>query len=147
MAFSFAFAARLGPAYQPDVFGRDIPPFLTQAENVSRIGAIFLSAFMVVEFSGARQRLGLAIYALGLAVYFASYWAQIAYPDSAWSRSLAGFAAPAYTTLPWVIGIALIGERWVLPYPNILSLCFVLCALVFVVSHTSHAALVHARAY
>ena len=147
MALSFAMAGRLPPAYQPDMFGEGIPAWLDSAEHVSRLALIALSAFMVLQFDGQRQRLGLAIYVIGLACYAASYWAQIAAPDSGWSRSVLGFAAPAYTTALWIAGIGLIGERWFLPQSDWLGWAFLVLAAAFVVTHTSHAALIHHRFY
>jgi hypothetical protein len=43
-------------------------------------------------------------------------------PDSAWSNSLAGFLASAYTPLLWLIEIGLISGWW--PY-QVLSMVFV----------------------
>jgi hypothetical protein len=146
MAFSFATASMLGPAYQPAIFWADIPPLMGSAENMSRFAMITLSAFLILRFDSPRQRLGLILFGLGLVCYAGSYGAMILAPDSTWSRSLVGFSAPAYTTLPWIAGIGLIGQKSFLPRADWLKFCYVITATVFVVAHTSHTILIYIRA-
>jgi hypothetical protein len=57
-----------------------------------------------------------------------------------------GFAAPAYTPLLWLLGIALLGRQlfWGKFYRWWMYLAL---ALSFLVTHTSHTALVYARSH
>jgi hypothetical protein len=94
MAVSFGLWGGLGPAYRPEVFWRDIQSWLGSVENLSRFGVIGVSSLMLIQLGSRRNRAGLALYLIGLALYTASYAALIAPPESAWALSFWGFAAP-----------------------------------------------------
>jgi len=80
-----------------------------------------------------RSRAGLALYGLGLLIYFASWLPLIYRPEAAWSTSAAGLLAPAYTPLIWLAGIAVVGGSW--PYA--------LLSWLFVGTHVYHNILAH----
>jgi hypothetical protein len=81
----------------------------------------------------AHDRAGLALYGLGILIYFASWLPLIYRPDAAWSQSTAGLLAPACTPVFWLAGIALVGASW--PYA--------LLSLLFVGVHVYHNILAH----
>ena len=138
------FAKRLPVAFQPEVFGRNIPPFIKYSEITLRIFVLIFPVLMPLNISSPLQKSGLAIFLTGFILYTASWIALIKYPLSAWSRSAAGFLAPAYTPLIWLTGIGLIGDRLFFGieyHPWI----FFAAAFLFVVSHTAHTYIIYKR--
>jgi hypothetical protein len=99
---------------------------------------------MPLAIQSSQQRIGLGIYLAGMAIYFLSWVLQIYLPESAWSSSLFGFLAPAYTTAIWFIGIGLIGDRLFVKVPY-KSIIYIAISTVFVVFHTTHAYIVYTR--
>lgn len=145
LAISFAFWPHLGPAFQPEIFWRDIPEPLGLAENTLRFILVGLSFGLQTGLSRSRQRTGLAVYLVGLGLYMASQALIAANPQSAWSTSAIGFLAPAYTPLIWLVGIGMISERWLVPQIGRSSLFYIGFSAAFIATHVSHAALVYSR--
>lgn len=145
LAASFAFWPNLGAAYQPDVFWRDIPQMLGLIENISRFGVIGLTALMLLEWRTTTQKIGFAIYAIGIALYVVCQWGIVVSPDGSWATSAFGFLAPAYTPAIWIVGIGMIGQRAIddrLYWRNWVFFGF---AGLFLVAHNAHAWLVFSR--
>lgn len=146
LAWNVALARRLPPAIaDPGIWGA-IPRPLAWAENAVRIVVFAMPFFMPLQVASRRQRWGLALLVVGTGVYFASWIALIAWPQSAWANSAAGFLAPAYTPVPWLAGVALLGQEfswggryrpWMYAVPSAL----------FLAVHLAHATLVHAHSY
>ncbi len=137
---SLALWSRLPEAFSPDVYGRDIPGWMSVFENVLRA----LVFAVPVLFPIGRRRRGWVLYGVGVGAYVASYAALIVWPQSDWSTSAMGFTAPAWTPLAWLAGIGLIAgpaffPRWLEPRH------YLLLALLFAAVHTLHAARVYQR--
>jgi len=111
LAFNVLFTRQLPPAYQMDIFWKNIPKAVVVPENVLRTLVMILPIFMRLQFSTPHQKLGLGLYLGGLLGYVASWSALIAVPWSSWSMSAIGFLAPAYTPIVWLTGIGLIGDE------------------------------------
>lgn len=136
----------LPPVFAPSEFWRDIPHLLGTAENSLRLLVFTLPFFMPLNVSSARQRTGLGIFIAGNLVYFASWLALIAAPNSMWSQSALGFLAPSYTPILWFAGLALLGGQlfWGSFYRWWMYLAL---SGLFLVAHVSHAVIVYARNY
>jgi hypothetical protein len=126
LAWNVVFSSKLAhPAFDYD---QAAPKWVLQLENVLRAAVMILPLFMPMQWDTSLSKIGVAVYLIGLLVYFGS-WIPLMYaPNSAWSNSLTGFLAPAYTPLLWIVGIGLIGDWW--PY---LAL-----SVVFVGVHIGH---------
>lgn len=144
LAINVAGGPYLPPAFQADVFWADIPVPIAFAETLLRILTIALPIFMALRIETGRQNAGLAIYLAGLAAYAIAWVALILAPDSAWSTSFAGFTAPAWTPLLWLLGIALIGDRLLLPLPWRWWI-YAVASVAFVAVHVAHAAIAYGR--
>ncbi len=142
--WNILFATSLPRGYSIEFFWKDIPPIVGTTENILRIIAFFLPLLMPLTIKTTSQKIGLGIYLAGVAIYFLSWIMQIYYPDSTWSSSLFGFLAPAYTTIIWLIGIGLIGNKLFIkiPYNPII---YITISAVFVFVHTTHAYIVYTR--
>jgi hypothetical protein len=93
---------------------------------------------MPLRIETQSQQLGLWLYIAGTAVYFISWLAQMYFPQSAWSLSVWGFLAPAYTPLIWLVGIGLIGSTLYFSSPY-RSWMYIVASVIFVGFHLSHA--------
>lgn len=99
---------------------------------------------MPLRVSTSLQKKGLVLYVIGTVVYFASWLLLILAPESAWSRSAIGFAAPAFTPALWLLGIGLIGDSlyFNVPYKRWM---FIVVAAVFLILHNTHTLIVFFR--
>jgi hypothetical protein len=136
--------ARLPHSYLPDVFNSNIPAALSTTESALRFLVCSLPFFAPFELAAKMQKRGIVIYGVGLALYFISWLALIAAPNSAWSQSAIGFLAPAYTPIVWLLGLALMMQRlhWQSPYRWWL---YLILSMAFLSAHISHASLVFTR--
>lgn len=137
-------ASRLPPDWRFSVFWKDIPPALVYGERISSLVVNILPVLMPLRISTIRQRRGLVVYIIGMLAYIAAWIMMVYFPQSAWSMSLIGSTATAWTPLVWLIGIGLIGGSFyfALPYKPIY---YILPSVIFVAFHFSHALLVYLR--
>jgi hypothetical protein len=120
----------MGPRLAHPGFGFDnqAAPWLLISENILRLPVMALPILLPLGRKTGREKIGLGVYLVGLLLYLAGWIPLISAPSSAWSNSLAGFLAPAYTPLLWLLGIGLVGGWW--PY--------LLLAAAFVAVHLAH---------
>ena len=144
MAWNGIFTSMLPRAYLAESFEKDIPAFITNGENISRLIIFILPVLMPMRIETQSQKLGLWLYIAGTAVYFVSWLAQIYFPQSAWSLSVFGFLAPAYTPLIWLVGIGLIGSTLFIASAY-RTWMYIITAIIFVGFHVSHALTVYLR--
>ena len=144
LLWNVIFMKVLPPTFQKNIFWHNIPPYIRIPENILRIVAFLCPLFMKLSFSDPSQRLGLILYIFGVGLYFWSWVMQINFTQSAWSKSIWGFTAPAYFTIIWFAGIGLIGSKLLINIPYHCSVYLVI-SLLFVIVHTSHALIVFKR--
>ena len=142
MIISFGLWGALPAAFNPDIFGKDIPGWLVLSENIFRILVFSLPGILYFGKKEKGQSLGWYLYFVGLIIYLLSYLTQIIFPASAWSQSAIGFTAGAWSTLFWLAGVGLICVRSWLPLHWHRAI-YLGCAMIFLVFHTSHALLVY----
>jgi hypothetical protein len=110
------------------------PAWLLGAENIFRLAAFILPLFLPLprgaDWQSALPKISLAVYVIGVLVYFASWLPLMIAPQSAWSQSIPGLFAPRLTPLIWLAGVALVANSW--PYG--------LLATIFIFFHTWHGA-------
>lgn len=144
LLFSLSLMSRLPEPLTPALFNQGIPDILLNSENIVRIFVFAMPAFFSVGLSTNTQKRGLALYLIGVVIYYFSYIALIFFPSTAWSTSQLGFVATAYTNLFWMVGIGLLGEEFYfpksLPYHPVF---FVVPAVIFLILHTTHAVIVY----
>jgi len=145
LIFNIIFERQLPPAFQMDVFWRGIPQSIGMPENVLRILVTILPFFMRLRASTPNQRLGLAVYGAGLLAYFSSWILLIVAPGSAWSRSIFGFMAPAYTPVVWLASIAMIGSDFLIPRIPFKPWMYLVLSTLFLCFHNLHTYIVYSR--
>lgn len=142
LIWNIVFSCKLPENYQPEVFLKDIPGFITYGENASRFALFILAYLMPLDINTKRQRIGLYIYLAGLLLYFASWSILICFPNSIWSNTILGFSAPAYTPAIWIAGISLIGNSFYFNLP-FRRWIFIAVAITFLAFHISHTIMVY----
>jgi len=145
LAFNLIFTRQPPPAYQMDVFWKDIPKAISIPENLLRTLVMILPVFMRLRVSTPGQKLGLGLYVTGLLVYFASWGALTAAPKSAWSIGAIGFLAPAFTPILWLAGIGMIGDELQLPRIPFKPWMYWTVSGLFLLFHNLHAFTVYSR--
>ena len=140
MVITFGLWSSLPAAYGAEAFDRGIPSRLLAVENALRLAVLGVPVILYFGRRSKLQVIGWYVYLIGMLVYLGSYLAQIYLPASAWSGSVIGFTAPAWTTLLWFAGIALVCERtWLArPWHRWVYLAFV---VAFVTAHVAHASM------
>lgn len=148
LLFSFSLMNSLPAALTPAQFNKGISGELLNGENIVRILVFAMPAFFTVGVSTKTQKQGLILYLAGVILYSLSYVALIIYPNSAWSTSMIGFVATAYTNIFWMIGLSLLGEKFYFPKRLRYRPVFYFApAIVFLVLHTAHAIVVYQRTF
>lgn len=145
LVWNVVFTRYLPPALASD-FNHGIPTPLLVAENVLRIAVMAPPFLMPLDIVSAVQRRGLWVFATGALLYVLAWIPLMTAPESAWSTSRAGFLAPAYTPVVWLVGLGLTGGRFYAPVPLTPRLYLIL-AVAFVLVHVAHADLVYARTF
>jgi hypothetical protein len=131
--WNLIFSSKLAhPAFSHD---QNVVRWILIRENILRIAIMITPLFLTMNWDTTRAKAGWIVYVVGILVYFASWIPLMVFPDSAWSNSLTGFTAPAFTPLIWLTGIGLIGS----------SLPYIGSAIVFVGVHAGHWLLVYLR--
>ena len=126
LVWNAAFSSKLAhPAFKHD---EAVPKWVLSLENVLRGAVMILPLLMPLRWDTLHSKVGIAVYLVGMVVYFASWIPLMVAPESAWSNSVLGFLAPAYTPLVWLVGMGLIGGWWL----------YLALSVVFVAVHIGH---------
>jgi hypothetical protein len=144
LAITFGLWGLLPSAYSMTEFWRGIPAWIAVPENVLRIVVLALPWFLYVGAARSSQRLGWILWGVGVLVYLASYLLEILAGGSVLGRSVATFAAPAWTTALWLAGMGLVADRTWLPVPYHPAI-FLAAGGLFWIFHTAHAVTVGLR--
>jgi hypothetical protein len=148
LVWNLIFTSKLPLAYAPRSFNSNIPSFLLIGENIFRT-IIFIFPFLFkininLTLTLTQGKQGLIVYLFGSLLYYASWLLLIYSPNSLWSKSLFGFAAPAYTPIIWFVGIALMVDSY---YFKITynKWHFILLCIIFSIFHVTHSVLAYLR--
>ncbi|TSA79060.1 hypothetical protein FNU79_18385 [Deinococcus detaillensis] len=123
-------------------FNEGIPRPLLIGENVLRILTFAIPLSFLISLSNRRQQWGLALYLLGVGLYFLSYGTQNFFPKSIWSISFIGFMGSAFLNVFWMIGLGMMGDKFVVDLGRVYRPAYFLVpAILFLALHSVHAAL------
>jgi hypothetical protein len=144
IVWNVVFFSDLPFRYQPDFFWKDIPIWIATGEHGLRLLVFALPIFMEIRIEDQKQKTGLFLYCTGLALYFGSWILQIRFPESSYSESLFGFAAPGFTPIIWLIGIGMIGRQLTIRLPFHRWL-YASLSIGFVAFHVTHIIYIYYR--
>lgn len=142
LLWNIVFVNRLPEVYTNKAIWDDIPSWLMLSEHALRMVVFMAPLFLKISFKLKTQKAGLALYLIGLLLYFLSWIWQIYFPQSSWSTSLMGYMAPAYTTMFFFLGIGLIGRQSIMNIPKP-GTVYIAISLLFVIVHSCHAYLAY----
>jgi hypothetical protein len=144
MLWNILLVDKLPNEFQPEIFGSNIPVFITYGENIFRFLIFGLTLIMPLKIETNIQKKGFILYVIGVLLYFASWYLLIYFPHNKWSNNILGFMSPAYTPLFWLIGIGLIGNNFYfnLPYKK---WYFFFISVMFLIFHNLHTFIVFSR--
>jgi hypothetical protein len=146
LLWDYIFTDKLPKAFQPEIFWKDIPSFITYSENISRLIMFVFISFMPLKIITNKQKNGLLLYVAGCLLYFAAWIILMYFPNTAWSNSVLGLLAPAYTPLVWLVGIGFIGDSLFFKIPFRRWLYF-LVVIIFLIFHNWHTYLIYFRTH
>lgn len=146
MVWNIVLTKKLPENFQPEIFWKDIPAFLTYGENISRVLVFTLTLLIPLSVSTTTSKEGLLLYVGGTLLYVASWLVLIYFPDLKWSNSAWGFMAPAYTPLLWLTGIGLIGNSFYFNLP-FRRWIFISASFIFLAFHNFHAFIIYVRTH
>jgi hypothetical protein len=148
LLFGLSFMSLLPDVLTPELFNKGVPDILVIGENIGRILVFAMPAFFSIGVSTKTQKRGLILYLAGVTLYALSYGALIIYPDSAWSTSMIGFVATAYTNVFWMTGLGLLGEKFYFPARvSYRPVYFIVPVVFFLIIHITHAVIVYQRSF
>lgn len=119
-------------------FDVGIPKWLLMCENILRT-LVFFSPIILIN--SLTNKTGWILYGSGILLYTLSYLVQMFFSQTAFANSMFAFTAPAWTTLIWFTGIALLCDTSYLPLKNS-SAVYVGLSVIFTVVHVTHTVLV-----
>jgi hypothetical protein len=143
-AWNIIFVSKLPPTYDPKSFNNNIPSFLLIGENLFRTIIFVLPLLFKTNIATTQGKRGLIIYVIGTFLYFTSWLLQMYAPNSLLSKSVFGFAAPAYTPIIWLIGISLLADSYYFNF-TYSKWHYILPCIVFSIFHIAHTYLVFLR--
>jgi hypothetical protein len=82
LLFSLSLMSLIPTALTPAQFNRGIPDLLLNVESIGRILVFAMPAFFSIGISTKTQKRGLALYSVGVTLYYLSYGTQNFSPDS-----------------------------------------------------------------
>jgi hypothetical protein len=144
LVWNIVFTSKLPSAFNPKSFNSGIPVFIVFGENIFRSIVFFMPLLFRIKLSSTIGKKGLLLFSTGALLYFISWLLLIYFPDSTWSVSLFGFAAPAATPLIWLIGLSLMADSYYFNLP-FSKWHFIMPSVAFSIFHILHTLHVYNR--
>jgi len=121
----------------PSHYLKDISHPIIIAETITRIITIAFSMIMAVNIQNITGKTGLIIYIIGVIIYFTSYFIEIYFSDTLFGRNIIFILAPYWTSVIWLIGIGLLGNRLFVNIPYHFTV-YLIFSIIFAAIHTIH---------
>jgi len=121
----------------PSYYLKNISHPIIIAETITRIITIAFSMIMAINIQNKTEKIGLIIYIIGIIIYFTSYFIEIYAANSLFGRNIIFILAPYWTSVIWLIGIGLLGNRLFVNIPYHFTVYLVL-SIIFATIHTIH---------
>jgi len=121
----------------PSHYLRTISHPIIIMETITRIITIAFSIIMAINIQSKTGKAGLIIYIIGILIYFTSYIIEIYFSDTLFGRNIFFVLSPYWTSVIWLIGIGLLGNRLFvnIPYHFIV---YSILSIIFATIHTIH---------
>ena len=92
---------------------------------------------MEIKLDNKVGKIGFIVYIIGVLIYFCSYFIVIKLPVTSFNNNIAVLLAPYWTSVLWLIGIGLLGNKLfvIIPYHYII---YIVISIVFAMLHSIH---------
>jgi hypothetical protein len=123
--------------YLPDFYLENIIHPIVTIETIARITTIAFSAIMTIKLDNKTGKVGLVLYVIGVFIYFCSYFIVIKIPAISFNNNFIVLLAPYWTSVLWLIGIGLLGNKLFIniPYHYV---AYIILSIVFAIIHSIH---------
>ena len=121
----------------PSHYLKNISHPIINAETITRILTMAFSLIMVINIQNKTGKIGLIIYIIGIIIYFSSYFVEIYFHNTLFGKNIILILAPYWTSVLWLTGIGLIGNRLFLNIPYHFSV-YLIISIIFATIHTIH---------
>jgi len=121
----------------PSFYLKNISHPIIIAETITRIITIVFSMIMAVNTQNKTGKIGLIIYIIGIIIYFSSYFIEIYFSNSLFSKNIIFILSPYWTSVIWLIGIGLVGNRLFINIPYHFAV-YLIFSIIFATIHTIH---------
>ncbi|WP_461254960.1 hypothetical protein [Treponema sp. R80B11-R83G3] len=123
--------------YLPKHYLKNIKHPIVTLETIARIITITFSIIMEINHDNKMGKIGVIAYIIGVLIYFCSYFIVIKLPITSFNNNIAVLLAPYWTSILWLIGIGLIGNKLFvnIPYHYII---YIVISIVFTILHSIH---------
>jgi len=121
----------------PSHYLKNISNPIIKMETIIRIILIAFSMIMAVNIQNKIEKIGIIIYIIGIIIYFTSYFIEIYASNSLFGRNLIFILAPYWTSVIWLTGIGLAGNRLFINITYHFSVYLIL-SVIFTAIHTIH---------
>jgi len=106
-------------------------------ETIARIIIMAFSMIMTINIKNEIEKTGLIIYIIGAIIYFTSYFIEIYASNTLFGRNIFFILAPYWTSVIWLTGIGLAGNRLFVNIPYHFTV-YLLLSVAFAAIHTIH---------
>jgi len=121
----------------PSHYLKNISHPIVIMETITRIIIIAFSIIMAINIKNKIEKTGLIMYIIGIIIYFTSYFIEIYASDTLFGRKLIFILAPYWTSVIWLMGIGLVGNRLFINIPYHF-IAYLILSVVFAAIHTIH---------
>jgi hypothetical protein len=123
--------------YLPEFYLKNINHPIVTIETIARIITIAFSVIMAIKPDNKMGKAGLIVYIIGVLIYFCSYFIVIKIPSISFHNNLIVLLAPYWTSVLWLIGIGLLGNKLFINIPYHYT-AYIVISIVFTIIHSIH---------
>ncbi|HCC36749.1 MAG TPA: hypothetical protein DEQ14_03545 [Treponema sp.] len=123
--------------YLPEYYLKNINHPIVTIETITRIMTIAFSVMMAINLDNRIGKIGLIIYIAGILIYFCSFIFVIKASAILLQNNLFILLAPYWTTVIWLIGIGLLGNKLFLKIPYHYT-AYIVLSIAFAIIHSIH---------
>jgi len=121
----------------PSHYLRNISHPIIIMETITRTITIAFSIIMAINIQNKTGKIGLMIFIIGTIIYFTSYFIEIYASNTFFGKKIIFILAPYWTSVIWLIGIGLVGNKLFVNIPYHFTVYLVL-SIIFATIHTIH---------
>jgi len=121
----------------PSHYLKNISHPIIKMETITRIIIIAFSIIMAINIQNKIEMIGIIIYIIGIIIYFTSYFIEIYAANTLFGKNIIFILAPYWTSIIWLVGIGLVGNRLFINIPYHFTVYLIL-SVIFTAIHTIH---------